>query len=120
MDGEYHILAPDATFDIVYSLNCLEHVRQPWTWITELARLLRPGGTLIIVTPVSWQEHRSPYDCWRVFPDGARALFEMAGIEPLLVKMETLDHSPESRRHQMGRGPVVDLIAIGRKSCVAL
>ena len=36
----------DASFDLAFSFSTLEHVRQPRTVLTELRRVLRPGGFL--------------------------------------------------------------------------
>jgi demethylmenaquinone methyltransferase/2-methoxy-6-polyprenyl-1,4-benzoquinol methylase len=37
---------PDATFDVVVFSYLLRYVKSPWHTIGELARLLKPGGTL--------------------------------------------------------------------------
>jgi SAM-dependent methyltransferase len=49
---------PDASFDLVYSTNVLEHTRDPVAVIAEAARVLRPGGVLQIVVP----NYRSLYE----------------------------------------------------------
>jgi 2-polyprenyl-3-methyl-5-hydroxy-6-metoxy-1,4-benzoquinol methylase len=43
--------ARDASFDIVISCETIEHVPDPATAVAELARVLRPGGTLLLTTP---------------------------------------------------------------------
>lgn len=41
----------EETVDIVVSLQVIEHVDQPNKFLADLARLLRPGGVLVISTP---------------------------------------------------------------------
>lgn len=76
----YRYQIPDGSFDIVISGQAMEHVEQPWRWVPELARVLKPGGTLIIITHHNYPEHRYPVDCWRILPDGMRVLFDIAGV----------------------------------------
>lgn len=57
----------------------MEHVEAIWRWVPELARVLRPGGLLAIVTHWQFPEHRYPVDCWRIMPDGMRYLFDETG-----------------------------------------
>lgn len=42
---------PAASFDLVTSFQVLEHVPDPVKFLRELARVLRPGGTVILATP---------------------------------------------------------------------
>lgn len=42
---------PDHCFDVVISCETVEHVSEPTTAIEELARVLRPGGRLLLTTP---------------------------------------------------------------------
>ena len=42
---------PDEAFDVVVCLDVLEHVTDERLAVTELFRVLRPGGTLILTTP---------------------------------------------------------------------
>jgi len=41
----------DATFDVVLALELVEHVPDPRAVLAELARVLRPGGTLLLTCP---------------------------------------------------------------------
>ena len=42
---------PDATFDLVFSDNVLEHLDQPEEVFREVARVLKPGGKFLAKTP---------------------------------------------------------------------
>jgi len=68
-------------FDVLISGQCMEHVPMPWRWMKELARITKPGGTLCIIGPHSWEYHPSPLDCWRIWPDGMKACMEDAGLK---------------------------------------
>ena len=46
-----HLPFDDQSFDIVLSTEVIEHLRSPATGVQELARVLRPGGTLVLSTP---------------------------------------------------------------------
>jgi SAM-dependent methyltransferase len=55
------ITAPDNSFDAVLCSEVLEHVPEPTHALDEFARLLRPGGTLILTAPFGSQVHMAPY-----------------------------------------------------------
>ncbi len=42
---------PDKSFDVVHSSHLIEHLIDPCSFISETARLLKPGGLFIVVTP---------------------------------------------------------------------
>ena len=46
-----NIAHQDATFDTVISCETIEHVPSPQRALSELARVLRPGGRLLLTTP---------------------------------------------------------------------
>jgi SAM-dependent methyltransferase len=54
-DGR-HIPFPDATFDVVFSSNVLEHVRDLTGLHAEIRRVLKPGGMCLHVLPThAWR-----------------------------------------------------------------
>lgn len=52
---------PDASFDAVMCIEVLEHVPYPADALGELARLLKPGGYLILTAPFCSLTHLAPY-----------------------------------------------------------
>jgi len=87
----YHFPIPDETFDIVFSAQVIEHVGSIWRWIPEVARITKVGGRVITINPVNWGFHEHPVDCWRIYPDGMRALYGDAGLEVELSNSGSLE-----------------------------
>ncbi|HTI80195.1 MAG TPA: methyltransferase domain-containing protein [Acetobacteraceae bacterium] len=56
-----NIPEPDGSFDAVLCTEVLEHLPDPVRAIEELARLLRPGGALILTAPFWSLTHQAPY-----------------------------------------------------------
>lgn len=52
---------PDASFDAVLCTEVLEHLPYPVLALEEFARLLRPGGILIVTAPFCSMTHFAPY-----------------------------------------------------------
>lgn len=42
---------PHGHFDVVFSIEGIEHFVSPWTFVLELCRVLKPGGRLYLSTP---------------------------------------------------------------------
>lgn len=42
---------PEQSFDVILTLDVLEHLQHPWTTVQKLHQLLRPGGCLIASIP---------------------------------------------------------------------
>jgi SAM-dependent methyltransferase len=55
------IPVPDGSFDAVLCTEMLEHVPDPARVVHELARVLRPGGRLILTAPLGSGIHQEPY-----------------------------------------------------------
>ena len=65
----------DGSFDSVFSVAVLEHVRNPWTVAREMVRVLRPGGLLYAEAPFIFFFHGYPNDFTRFTREGMRQLF---------------------------------------------
>jgi SAM-dependent methyltransferase len=63
---------PDASFDVVCSLEVVEHVEDQFAFCREIMRVLRPGGHAIITTP----NVLNMTSRWRAFGTGFATLFD--------------------------------------------
>ncbi len=77
-----------ASFDAALSVVVLEHTPDPAQALCEIARVLKPGGHLLLVVPQQWEMHQAPHDYWRFTRFGVERLLAQAGfaaprIEPL-------------------------------------
>ncbi len=66
----------DASFDVVFSFDVLEHVSDPFASARELARVLKPNGMLYIDLPFLQVEHGYPHHYFNATRMGLRQLFE--------------------------------------------
>ncbi len=70
----------DASFDTVLSVQVLEHTPRPQQLMSEMARVLRPGGKLLLSVPFSFRLHEEPHDYFRYTPHGIRAFCDQSGL----------------------------------------
>ena len=56
---------PDNSYEIVICREVLEHVKDPAQVLSELHRVLTPGGTLLLSTRFLFPIHEAPDDRWR-------------------------------------------------------
>ena len=115
----YHVPFEDATVDTILLTEVLEHLERPGQALVECARLLRPGGHLIVTTPFSWPLHEEPRDFFRYSPHGLRHLSEAAGLEvvelhPLSGSWTTiaLHFSYALQRYRSRARPIVDCLSV--------
>jgi len=71
----------DGCFDTVFCSQVLEHVPEPARALREIARVLLPGGMLILTAPHLAYLHNEPHDYFRFTCHGLRYLCANAGLE---------------------------------------
>lgn len=93
-----------STFGVVVSCDMIEHDTAFWISVEQMARVLSPGGHLILTTR-SWKgcaPHGEGYgDYWRFLDDGLRQLMDTNGVEVL----EVVDHEVDYGVFAVGRKP---------------
>jgi SAM-dependent methyltransferase len=99
---QYCFPVADDSYDLVVAAQVIEHVKKIWVWVRELERVCRSGGHVVIVNPVSWPYHPAPVDCWRIYPEGMRALLEDTRLEVVECVQGSLE-APRFKRHVPGR-----------------
>jgi ubiquinone/menaquinone biosynthesis C-methylase UbiE len=101
-DGE-HLQLDSFTFDISATLRTLHHTPRPELLVAELARLTRPGGTILVVDQLAPVDPLAAFELnrferardtstTRVLSDGdLRALFD---ANNLVLRRERIVHEP--------------------------
>lgn len=67
-------------FDAILCSEVLEHVPDLNHSLSELSRILRVNGKILITTPFVWPEHEMPYDYRRFTSNGLRQVLEDNGF----------------------------------------
>lgn len=95
----------DASFDLVASLQTIEHLWDQPGFVAECVRVLRPGGRLVLTTPNR-----------RTFPPGnifhtheldARELHDLVAERARVVELAGLSHGDRLSRWELAHGDLV-------------
>lgn len=71
----------DGAFEAALNIVTLEHVAEPKQVLREIARVLSPGGRLLLIVPHEWEVHQSPHDYFRYTRHGVEYLANQAGLQ---------------------------------------
>lgn len=77
----------DSVYDSVLCSEVLEHIAEPHLALGEMARVLRPGGSLILTVPFMGRLHEEPFDFFRYTEHGLRSLLEAADFEVTSIEI---------------------------------
>lgn len=81
----------DNSFDAVLCQEVFEHLEDPVLLATELLRCTRPGGAIIITTPLGEYLNGCPEHIWAYSKDDIRKLFTGCPVRFLNSKMILFD-----------------------------
>lgn len=70
----------DHAFDAVAMLEVLEHLQRPSQALSEISRVLKPGGQLLLTIPFLYPVHDAPHDFQRYTIHGLTREFDDAGL----------------------------------------
>lgn len=73
----------DSSFDSVLTNQVFEHVFNPVEFMSEVNRVLKPGGHLLLTVPFMWDEHEQPFDFGRYSSFGIKHILVNNGMEIL-------------------------------------
>lgn len=68
---------PDSSFDTVISFQVIEHISDPDTYLSEIRRVLKPGGVFICATPdraTRLLPGQKPWNMWHVYEYNSASL----------------------------------------------
>jgi SAM-dependent methyltransferase len=79
----YHLPFRDDAFGVAICTEVLEHTHSPELVLTELQRILKPGGILLLSAPFAFPIHYAPTDYYRFTRFGLMHLLQGWQIESL-------------------------------------
>jgi len=84
-DGR-RIPLPNGAVDSALATEVLEHCPEPLQVMSEVARVLKPGGFFLLTVPFLWPLHDAPYDEFRYTPFSLERLLSQAGFQQISVR----------------------------------
>jgi SAM-dependent methyltransferase len=83
----------DSTFDTIIISDVLEHIAQPDLLWSEMARILKPFGKILVSVPFLYRIHEAPYDYYRYTEFALRNFVDKNRLK--IVELKTLGGLPE-------------------------
>src|SRR5438876_2051852 len=91
----------DDRYDTVILSDVLEHIRKPEALLAEVARVLSPGGKLLLNVPFLYWLHEQPHDYFRYSEHALRSFIDDSKLR--LVLLEGLGGAPEVLADVVGK-----------------
>lgn len=79
----------DNSYDVIISGQFFEHLEFFWITLSEIERVLRPGGYVCIIVPSAGPKHGGDMpNCYRFNEDGLKAMAKYVNLEILHVSVD--------------------------------
>lgn len=85
----------DNSYDVVISGQFFEHLEFFWLTMSEIERVLRPGGYVCIIAPSAGPKHGGNLaNCYKFYEDGLKAMAKYVNLE---VQHASVDNREEAK-----------------------
>ncbi|MFH1225322.1 MAG: HAD-IIIC family phosphatase [Candidatus Diapherotrites archaeon] len=85
----------DESQDLVLAFELLEHARHFWNVVTEMVRICRTGGYILVSVPsFNYPKHEYPIDLWRIGPKTLKSFFPAEYFETIKFATEGQKNAP--------------------------
>ena len=84
----------DDSYDVIISGQYFEHLEFFWLTMSQIERVLKPGGYVCIIVPSAGLKHGGDMlNCYRVHEDGLKAMAKYVDLE---IDLVSIDNRPEA------------------------
>lgn len=90
----HNINLPSESIGTVVSCDTMEHVEFPRKALSEIYRILKPDGILIVSSVMLYHIHAAPNDYWRFTPEGFKSL--LSQFPSVYVDWNGLEENPHT------------------------
>jgi SAM-dependent methyltransferase len=84
-DLEQPMPIKDAQYDHALLMNVLEHMFKYRELLQETVRIIRPGGSIVVIVPFLFPIHPSPNDYWRFTQQTLQKEFELLSLSDISI-----------------------------------
>ena len=79
----------DNTYDVIISGQLFEHLEFFWLTMSEIERVLKPGGYVCIIAPSAGPKHGGNIpNCYRFHEDGLKAMAKYVNLEVVSASVD--------------------------------
>lgn len=84
----------DNSYDVIVSGQFFEHLEYFWLTMSQIERVLKPGGYVCIIVPSSGSKHGGDIpNCYKFYEDGMRALAKYVDLEVLHASVDNREEA---------------------------